>query len=91
MTMVVTQLCAGCKFKDCVAVCPADCFYEGELMLYIHPDECIDCGLCAPECPQEAIFYDDRVPAEWQADIALNRQMSRYCPKVLPANGFAAS
>jgi ferredoxin len=82
MAMVVTQLCHGCKFTDCVAVCPADCFYEGEAMLFIHPDECIDCGLCAPECPQQAIFYDDRVPEEFRADIELNRRMSRCCPKI---------
>lgn len=86
MSMVVTQLCVGCKATACVAVCPAECFYEGESMLYIHPDECIDCGLCAPECPSAAIFYDDRVPAQWQGDIDLNRQMSAACPKITTRN-----
>jgi len=80
--MVVTQLCHGCKFTDCIVVCPAECFYEGEQMLYIHPDECIDCGLCAAECPQNAIFYDDRVPEPYQSDIELNRRMSLCCPKI---------
>lgn len=83
MPMVVTQRCRGCKFMDCVSVCPADCFYEGESMLFIHPDECIDCGLCAPECPEQAIFYDDRIPSEYAADIDLNRRMSHCSPKVV--------
>jgi ferredoxin len=82
MTMVVTQPCVGCKYTDCVVVCPAECFYEGESMLFIHPDECIDCGLCAPECPQQAIFYEDDVPAQWRDDIALNRNMAARCQKI---------
>ena len=56
MTFVVTDNCIKCKYMDCVEVCPVDCFYEGENMLVIHPDECIDCGVCEPECPAEAIF-----------------------------------
>jgi ferredoxin len=55
MTYVVTENCIKCKYMDCVEVCPVDCFYEGENMLVIHPDECIDCGVCEPECPAEAI------------------------------------
>ncbi|WP_373649532.1 indolepyruvate ferredoxin oxidoreductase subunit alpha [Schlesneria sp. DSM 10557] len=86
MPMVVTQLCHGCKAKDCVAVCPADCFHEGEFMLYIHPDKCIDCGLCAPECPQQAIYYDDRLPPEFRNDLSLNRQMSQCCPSITAAS-----
>jgi ferredoxin len=82
MTMVVTQPCSGCKFTDCVVVCPADCFYEGESMLFIHPDECIDCGLCAPECPQQAIFYEDDVPEQWREYIRLNREMAPQCPNI---------
>ena len=82
MTMVVTQPCYGCKAKDCITVCPADCFHEGEFMLFIHPDKCIDCGLCAPECPQHAIFYDDRVPEEFRSDIELNRRMCQSCPEI---------
>src|SRR6187455_1455942 len=55
MTYVVTEACIKCKYTDCVEVCPVDCFYEGENMLVIHPDECIDCGVCEPECPADAI------------------------------------
>ena len=58
MTYVVTEACIRCKYMDCVEVCPVDCFYEGENMLVIHPDECIDCGVCEPECPVEAIIPD---------------------------------
>src|SRR5690606_14182445 len=58
MTYVVTDNCIKCKYMDCVEVCPVDCFYEGENMLVIHPDECIDCGVCEPECPAEAIKPD---------------------------------
>ena len=58
MTYVVTDNCIKCKYMDCVEVCPVDCFYEGENMLVIHPDECIDCGVCEPECPANAIFPD---------------------------------
>ena len=58
MTYVVTDNCIKCKYMDCVEVCPVDCFYEGENMLVIHPDECIDCGVCEPECPADAIFPD---------------------------------
>lgn len=58
MTYVVTENCIKCKLQDCVEVCPVDCFYEGENFLVIHPDECIDCGVCEPECPAEAILPD---------------------------------
>ncbi|MDD9798216.1 MAG: ferredoxin family protein [Alphaproteobacteria bacterium] len=58
MTYLVTDACVKCKYTDCVEVCPVDCFYEGENMLVIHPDECIDCGVCVPECPVEAIKAD---------------------------------
>ena len=54
MTYIVTEDCIKCKYTDCVEVCPVDCFYEGENMLVIHPDECIDCGVCEPECPADA-------------------------------------
>jgi ferredoxin len=56
MTYIVNDNCINCKYTDCVEVCPVDCFYEGENMLVIHPDECIDCGVCEPECPPEAIL-----------------------------------
>lgn len=58
MTFIVTENCINCKFQDCVTVCPVDCFYEGENFLVIHPDECIDCGVCEPECPADAIKPD---------------------------------
>ncbi len=58
MTYIVTDNCIKCKYTDCVEVCPVDCFYEGENMLVIHPDECIDCGVCEPECPADAIRPD---------------------------------
>ena len=58
MTYVVLESCIKCKYLDCVEVCPVDCFYEGENMIVIHPDECIDCGVCEPECPVEAIVPD---------------------------------
>jgi ferredoxin len=64
MTHVVAEPCFNCKYTDCVVVCPVECFYEGEAILYIHPDECIDCEACVPECPVEAIFHEDNVPAE---------------------------
>ena len=73
MTHVVCQPCENCKYTDCVVVCPVTCFYEGETMLYIHPDECIDCEACVPECPVEAIFPDSSVPAQWQSYIEINR------------------
>ena len=62
MTYLVTDNCIKCKHTDCVAVCPVDCFYEGEDMLVINPDECIDCGVCVPECPVDAIVADNELP-----------------------------
>jgi ferredoxin len=82
MAFVVTQPCFGCKYTDCVVVCPCECFYEGERMLYIHPDECIDCGACEPECPVEAIFHEDNVPEKWREFIALNAEMAPQCPSI---------
>ena len=78
MTYVVTEACIRCKYMDCVEVCPVDCFYEGENMLVIHPDECIDCGVCEPECPVEAIIPDSEPKAEqW---LELNRQYATTWP-----------
>jgi ferredoxin len=82
MAYVVTEPCFGCKFTDCVVVCPMDCFYEGEQMLYIDPNECIDCGACVPECPVEAIYHEDHVADEWRGYIDLNAEMSRKCPNI---------
>nr|WP_319386426.1 ferredoxin FdxA [uncultured Roseibium sp.] len=69
MTFVVTDNCIKCKYTDCVDVCPVDCFYEGENMLVIHPDECIDCGVCEPECPAEAILPDTEPDARKWLDL----------------------
>ena len=82
MTHVVCEPCFGCKYTDCVVVCPVECFYEGEQMLYIHPDECIDCEACVPECPVEAIFHEDNVPEEWKAFTQLNAEMAPQCPVI---------
>ena len=77
MTYVVTESCIKCKYTDCVEVCPVDCFYEGENMLVIHPDECIDCTLCVPECPVEAIFAEDDVPDAQHEFIVLNAELAK--------------
>ena len=80
MTYVVTEACIRCKYMDCVEVCPVDCFYEGENMLVIHPDECIDCGVCEPECPVEAIIPDSEPVAEkW---LELNREYAANWPNI---------
>ena len=72
MTYVICEPCIGVKDQACVDVCPVDCIYEGEDMLYIHPDECIDCGACMPVCPVEAIFPEAEVPAQWASFTAKN-------------------
>jgi len=82
MAFVVTEPCFGCKYTDCVTVCPAECFHEGEKMLYIDPVECVDCNACLPECPVEAIFYEDDVPEPWRDFIALNAEMSKRTPGI---------
>jgi NAD-dependent dihydropyrimidine dehydrogenase PreA subunit len=66
VTYVIAQPCVDLKDRACVEECPVDCIYEGERMLYIHPDECVDCGACEPVCPVEAIFYEDDVPEQWK-------------------------
>ncbi len=80
MTYVVTDACIKCKYTDCVEVCPVDCFYEGENMLVIHPDECIDCGVCEPECPAEAIIPDTEGEADKWLD--LNTKYSLAWPNI---------
>ena len=81
MTYVVTEVCIKCKYTDCVEVCPVDCFYEGENMLVIHPDECIDCGVCEPECPIEAIKPDTEgeYAESW---VEMNRKYSEEWPNI---------
>ena len=66
MTYVIAEPCVDLLDKACIEECPVDCIYEGERMLYIHPDECVDCGACEPVCPVEAIFYEDDVPEQWR-------------------------
>ena len=76
MTFVVTDNCVRCKYTDCVEVCPVDCFYEGPNFLVIHPDECIDCALCEPECPANAIFSEDELPEGQEKFIEINAELS---------------
>ena len=76
MTHVVTENCIKCKFTDCVDVCPVDCFREGPNFLVIDPDECIDCAVCIPECPANAIFAEEDVPQDQMKFIALNAELS---------------
>ncbi|QDU95157.1 ferredoxin family protein [Lignipirellula cremea] len=83
MTFVVTKPCFGCRYTDCVTVCPCESFHEGEQMLFIDPDSCIECDACAAECPTEAIYHEDNVPAPWREFIALNAQMVETCPVIL--------
>ena len=80
MTYVVTENCIRCKYMDCVEVCPVDCFYVGENMLVINPDECIDCGVCEPECPAEAILPDSDDRAAAYAE--LNTTYSKSWPNI---------
>jgi ferredoxin len=82
MPFVVTENCIKCKYMDCVEVCPVDCFHEGPNFLVIDPDECIDCTLCEPECPANAIFPEDDVPAGQEAFIQLNAELSREWPVI---------
>ncbi len=74
MPYVITEACIGVKDRACVDVCPVDCIYEGEEQLFIHPDECIDCGACEPECPVSAIYPEEDVPAGLQDFIVKNRE-----------------
>ena len=82
MTFVVTENCIKCKFTDCVDVCPVDCFHEGPNILVIDPDECIDCTLCEPECPANAIFAEDEVPEDQQEFIKLNAELAKQWPTI---------
>jgi ferredoxin len=74
MTYTICEPCIDIKDKACVDECPVDCIYEGPRMLYIHPDECVDCGACEPVCPVTAIFYEDDVPAEWKQFTPINAE-----------------
>src|SRR6478735_7457515 len=82
MTFVVTENCIKCKYMDCVEVCPVDCFHEGPNFLVIDPDECIDCTLCEPECPAEAIFSEDELPAGQEHFKQLNAELAKQWPVI---------
>jgi|TARA_B110000908_G_scaffold122555_1_gene143748 ferredoxin len=83
MAFIVGDNCINCKFTDCVQVCPVDCFYEGPNMLVINPDECIDCGLCEPECPANAIFDEVDLPADQTEFIEINAIYSEKWPVIV--------
>ncbi|MGE5337353.1 MAG: ferredoxin FdxA [Gemmatimonadota bacterium] len=82
MTHVVTEPCIKCKYTDCVDVCPVDCFREGPNFLAIEPDECIDCAVCIPECPVNAIYAEEDVPEDQRQFIKLNVELSRAWPPI---------
>jgi ferredoxin len=83
VTYVVTDNCIKCKYTDCVDVCPVDCFHEGPNFLVIDPDECIDCTLCVAECPAEAIYAEDDVPAGQESFIGLNAELAKAWPVII--------
>ena len=83
MAFIVTENCIKCKYTDCVSVCPVDCFYEGPSMLVINPDECIDCALCEPECPAEAIYADDELPEDQKVFVEINEKYSSVWPNIV--------
>ena len=85
MTFVVTESCIKCKLTDCVEVCPVDCFHEGPNFLVIDPEECIDCTLCEPECPVEAIYSEDELPEGQEDFLQLNAELSAQWPVITEA------
>ena len=82
MTYVVTENCIKCKYTDCVAVCPVDCFHEGENFLVINPEECIDCHLCVDECPVDAIFSEEELPEDQSVFLAINADLAKKWPVI---------
>ena len=85
MTYVVTENCIKCKYTDCVDVCPVDCFKEGPNMLVIDPDECIDCAVCVPECPVNAIFAEEDLPADQKPFVAINAELAKVWSTITDA------
>lgn len=83
MPHVVCEPCYDCRYTDCVVVCPTDSFREGERMLYIDPQTCIDCEACVSTCPVEAIYLDTNVPGEWTKYVAINAEMAAQCPVIV--------
>ncbi len=83
MTYVVTESCIKCKYTDCVEVCPVDAFHEGPNFLVIDPEECIDCTLCIPECPVEAIYVDDELPEDMAQYLIVNAELAAKWPVIL--------
>ncbi|MDM4772260.1 ferredoxin FdxA [Solimonas sp. SE-A11] len=89
MTFVVTENCIKCKYTDCVEVCPVDCFHEGPNFLVIDPEECIDCTLCEPECPAEAIFAEDDLPGDQAQFKQLNAELTKIWPVITEKKDMA--
>ena len=90
MTFVVTEACIKCKYTDCVEVCPVDCFNEGPNMLVINPDECIDCTLCEPECPVDAILSEDELSDDQQKFLQINTELSAKWPVIVEIKAVPA-
>ena len=82
MPFVVVENCIKCKYTDCVDVCPVDCFHEGANFLAIDPDVCIDCGLCVPECPTQAIFPEEDLPEKWAEFVEINARLAPQWPEI---------
>ena len=82
MSHIVAAPCNDCKYTDCCVVCPVDCFYQDDVMLYIHPADCIDCEACVPECPVEAIYHENSVPEGWRHYIEKNSEGARRYPLI---------
>jgi len=82
MAYIVTDKCIRCKYTDCVDVCPVDCFHEGPNFLVIDPEGCIDCTLCVPECPVEAIYAEDELPDQFREFVALNAELAETWPVI---------
>jgi ferredoxin len=87
MTHVVLESCIRCRYTDCVDVCPVDCFHEGPNMLVIDPEECIDCAVCIPECPVDAIVVEEEVPENQSKMIALNAELATVWPRITKSKG----
>ena len=83
MTFVVSDKCIRCKYMDCIDPCPVDCFHEGPEFIVINPDECIDCNICAIECPVDAIYQDKELPEDQKDFIEINRRLSQIWPRAV--------